>query len=339
MRKLISIVSPCYNEETNIEICHNTVKEIMDRDLPDFDYEHIFADNASSDRSVEILRQICQTDSRIKVIVNARNYGPFRSTFNALKAARGDAVLVMLPVDLQDPPELIPVFVRHWQEGAKIVYGQRMQRQEGLIMRSVRRAYYRAVSQLADVDIPVDTAEFQLIDRVVMDALLQWDDYYPYIRGMLANCGFVYDRKVVPYTWKERRRGLSKNRLFNLIDQGFNGLISFSALPLRMATLIGFCISVLSIIYAFIQLALNILPFGFSSEAGIPTIIVSIFFFSGVQLFFIGILGEYIGAIHAQLRRGAIVIERERINLPPPRIGGNSAKGAARGPDNTHHPS
>jgi len=311
----ISIVSPCYNEEANIEACYDAVRSVFEKELPDYEYEHIFADNASSDQSREILHRLAKQDLRVKVIVNARNYGPFRSTFNALRATSGQAVLVMLPVDLQDPPELLPTFVEEWEKGAKIVYGQRIERDEGIIMQKTRQLYYRMVSLLADVDIPMNTAEFQLLDRQVVDALMRYNDHYPYIRGMIANCGFVHDRKVVPYRWRQRRGGISKNRMMHLVDQGLNGLISFTGVPLRLATLIGFGLSIFSMLYAFVQLAINLLNSGSVVAPGIPTLIVAIFFFSGVQLFFIGLLGEYIGSIHAQVRRGAIVVERERINF------------------------
>lgn len=317
MRKLISIISPCYNEQDNIAPCYETVRDIFARYLPDYDYEHIFADNASLDASLDELRRIATADRRVKVIANARNYGPFRSTFNALQAARGDAVLVMLPVDLQDPPELIVDFVKGWEEGFKIVYGQRQQREEGFILRNVRRLYYRSVSRLASIDIPLNTAEFQLIDRQVVNALLRFKDHYPYIRGMIANVGFRGQSKCVPYVWRARARGMSKNRLFNLIDQGLNGIVSFTNVPLRIATLGGFLLATGAICYAIFQLAINLLVPD-AAPRGIATLITALFFFSGVQLLFIGMLGEYVASIHFQVRQGMVVVERERINLDAP---------------------
>jgi len=317
-KNLISIISPCFNEEDNVALCFEAIRDIFEKELPEYEYEHIFSDNASRDRSVEILADIAEKNPQVKVIVNARNYGPFRSTFNALKWAKGDAILVMLPVDLQDPPELLPQFVAHWADGAKIVYGQRVERDEGLIMRMIRGTYYRVVAKLADIRIPVNTGEFQLIDRQVMDALLKSNDHYPYLRGMIANCGFEDAIKIIPYRWQARRNGKSKNNFFNLIDQGMNGIISFTSVPLRISTFVGFFLAVVSLAYALIQLYINLFVSDILAPAGIPTLIVSIFFFSGVQLFFIGLLGEYIGAIHTQLRRGPMIIERRLINLSEP---------------------
>jgi glycosyltransferase involved in cell wall biosynthesis len=248
------------------------------------------------------------------VIVNARNYGPFRSCFNALRAARGDAVLVMLPVDLQDPPELIPEFVREWEGGFKIVYGQRSKREESMALRVLRKIYYQVVSRIADVQIPVDTAEFQLIDRQVADAVLCYHDHYPYIRGMIANVGFRDRAKAIPYTWRARARGKSKNRYFHLLDQGMNGIISFTNVPLRLATIMGVVLAGLSLLYAVFQFIWNLIMLG-TTPPGIATLIVAMFFFAGVQLLFIGILGEYISSIHAQVRNGPVVIESERINF------------------------
>lgn len=313
-KKRISIISPCFNEQENIAACHAAVRDLFSGPLSGYDHEHIFADNASTDASVAEIRRAAALDPHVKAIVNARNYGPFRSTFNALSTATGDAVLVMLPVDLQDPPELIPTFVQKWEEGAKIVYGQRMERAEGWLMRKVRKAYYRTVSRLAGIDIPIDTAEFQLLDRQVVDALLQFTDHYPYIRGMIANVGFRDRAVMVPYKWRERAHGMSKNRFFNLVDQGLNGMIAFTNVPMRLAAAMGFILALGSIAYSLIQLIVNVWMHG-AAPPGIATLIVALFFFSGVQLLFIGLLGEYVSSIHFQVRQGPIVIERERINF------------------------
>ncbi len=312
--KKVSIISPCFNEESNVEACWLAVKAVMEKELPGYDFEHIFVDNASTDRTVAVLRQLAASDDRVKVIINARNYGPFRSTFNALRSATGDAILVMLPVDLQDPAEMIPVFVRHWEAGAKIVYGQRTERAEGVIMRAVRGSYYRALNRFAEIDIPVDTAEFQLVDRVILDLVLETDDYYPYIRGLIANVGYSDVAVSVPYRWRERRRGMSKNRMFNLVDQAVNGLVSFTSAPLRLAAFAGFILSFFSFAYGCFQLAINLIVPGLAPP-GIPTLIVANFFLAGIQLLVIGLVGEYVAAIHQQIRRGGRVVERETINI------------------------
>jgi glycosyltransferase involved in cell wall biosynthesis len=312
-RPLISVVTPCFNEELNLEDCHRALREVFARELPDCSLEHIFCDNASNDRSVDVLRRLAHADPGVKVVVNARNYGPFRSTFNGLRHATGNAVVVMFAADLQDPPEVIAEFVREWKAGAEVVYGVRSQREEGFAMRGIRKLYYRLVSRFAGIDIPLDAGEFQLVDRSVLAALLQHDDYYPYIRGMIANCGFR--SKGVSYVWRARRKGFSKNRLYNLVDQGLNGLISFTNLPMRIAMFAGFAIALLSFLFAAFTVIANLITHGTLTVPGIPTLIVALFFFGGVQLMFLGIIGEYVSAIHFQVRKRPLVVERERINL------------------------
>ncbi len=320
--KVISVVSPCFNEEDNVEACYETVKKIFAAELPDYRLEHIFVDNCSTDRTVEILRGIAAADPNVKVVVNARNYGPFRSTFNGLRHATGDATLVMLPVDLQDPPELIPQFVRIWESGIEIVAGARSTREETFSMRLARGIFYRIVNALSDFEIQPDIGEFQLIDRKVLAAVLAHDDHYPYIRGIIASCGFR--RQVIHYTWRARKRGVTKHNLPILIDQALNGIFAFTKAPMRFCTLAGFAISAFCLLFA---LAVVVLYFLWPQVVprGITTIIVALFFLSGIQLIFIGILGEYVTAIHAQVRGGPRVIERETINignetaLPSPR--------------------
>jgi glycosyltransferase involved in cell wall biosynthesis len=312
-QKLISVVTPCFNEQHNVTDCYEAVRRVFGEQLPGYDYEHLFCDNASTDDTVTVLRDLAAQDRRVRVIVHARNFGPFCSTFNGLLNTRGDAVVVLLAADLQDPPELIAEFVRRWEAGYQVVYGVRRRREESWLMRAVRKAYYRLVSRFADIDIPADVGEFQLVDRVIVDLLRRFDDHYPYIRGMIANCGFR--ATGVAYTWKARRKGVSKNRLYHLIDQGLNGLVSFTKVPLRLCLLAGFVMAGLSILFAVVSFLVHLLYFGRIAAPGIPTLIVAFFFFSGVQLFFFGILGEYISAIHFQVRRRPLVIEKERINF------------------------
>ena len=317
-RKLISVVTPCYNEEDNVEACAAAVRRVFETELPGYDYEHIFCDNASTDRTEAILRELAAKDSRIKLILNARNFGPFRSLFNGVMAASGNAVVLFLPADLQDPPEVIPEMVKQWEAGHQIVYGIRANREEGAVMRYIRRRYYRLVKSWAEVDIPTDVGEFQLVDKVVIEALRRFEDYYPYLRGMVASCGF---RSVgIPYTWKARSRGISKNRMYHLLDQGLNGLVSFTNVPLRMCLSAGFLLAGASLLYGFASLVITFYDFFVHhirpAQPGISTLIIAVFFFAGVQLFFIGVLGEYIGAIHSQVRKRPLVVEKERVNLP-----------------------
>jgi glycosyltransferase involved in cell wall biosynthesis len=316
-RKTISIVTPCYNEEDNVRPCYAAVLDVFRNQLPGYDYEHIFCDNASTDSTPEKLRELAGADPRVKVILNARNFGPLRSTFNGVLATRGDAVLLCLPADLQDPPDLIPELVRKWEEGYEIVYGVRKQREENPLMTAVRKAYYRVVNRLASIYLPEDAGEFQLVDRKVVDALRCYEDHHPYLRGMVASCGFR--STGIDYVCKRRARGRSKASWFGMTDIALNALVSFSKVPLRLCLSFGLLLSAASIAYAFVSLIVVLIDRIFFHRAigapGIPTLIIALFFFSGVQLFFLGLLGEYISAIHSQVRKRPLVIERERLNF------------------------
>ena len=235
--------------------------------------------------------------------------------FNGLRYATGDAVVVFMPVDLQDPPELIPDFVRYWESGIEIVAGARANREESFLLRTCRKIFYGIVNGLSEFDIPKDVGEFQLIDRKVWQAVMAYDDHYPYIRGIIASVGFK--RLIVPYTWKARKRGISKNNLPRLVDQALNGIFSFTNAPMRFCIYVGFALAAFCIIYAIGTLVAAIfMPM--LAPRGTITIIVSLFFLSGIQMLFIGMLGEYVTSIHAQVRRGPTVVERELINVDQP---------------------
>ncbi|MFH1800843.1 MAG: glycosyltransferase family 2 protein [Candidatus Omnitrophota bacterium] len=307
------MVTPCRNEEENVRNCYEKLKEIFINRLPKYDFEHIFCDNCSDDETLKILREIAKKDMRVKIIANARNFGAFNSMFNGVLAASGDAVIPFLPADLQDPPEIIPEFVKHWEQGYEVVYGVRSNREESSIMQAVRRFYYRLVNRFANINIPLNVGEFTLIDKKVHEALKQYEDYFPYLRGMIANCGFR--STLVPYTWKSRQRGVSKVNLYGLVDAGLNGLISFTNVPMRLCMFVGFFIAAAAIAYAVIAFVATLFWFQGIAPPGMPTLIVALFFFSGLNLFFLGLLGEYISAIHFQVRKRPLVVERERINF------------------------
>lgn len=311
-KKLITIVTPCFNEEDGVVACHEAVKKIFDSELKDYEFEHIFCDNASNDRTVELLKNVAARDHRVKLIVNSRNFGILKNTYNGVLNATGDAILLFMPVDLQDPPELVPAFVKHWEDGNEIVYGIRAKREEGFLLMAARKVYYRLLSRLTYVDYPLNVGDFQLIDKCVLDAMRNIDDAQPFMRLMTFDCGF---KSIgVEYTWRARKYGKSRNSLLNMFDQGLNGLVSFSSAPLRLALIMGFMISGLSLLYSLCIFFLTL--FGLvHSQAGIPTVVIALFFFGGVQLFFLGVLGEYISAIFNQVRRKPLVIERERVNF------------------------
>jgi glycosyltransferase involved in cell wall biosynthesis len=313
--KTISVVTPCYNEELNVRDCYEAVKVLFEAELPGYQREHIFCDNASTDRTTEILREIASEDRCVRVIVNARNFGPLKNTYNGVMASSGDAVLLFLPADLQDPPGLLPDFVKLWEQGYEIVYGIRAEREEFWLMRSIRSVYYRMLTRFSDLDVPPGVGDFQLVDRRIVTALRKVKDGYPFMRMMTFECG---GRAIgVPYRWQARRKGFSKNRASSLFDQALNGLVSFTAAPLRLGLFAGFILALLSCVYALANLLLGLLLYRKIAEPGIMTLIVGMFFFGGVQLFFMGMIGEYVLAIYGQVREKPIVFERERINFGP----------------------
>ena len=309
--KMISVITPCYNEEVNVEICAAELKKVMEQ-LPGYDYEHIFADNASTDSTLIKLREMAAKDKHIKVISNSRNVGPFRNMWNGMKSATGDVVIPQLAADLQDPPSVIPEFVKNWEAGFLVTYGVRAKREEALIMRMARGIYYRIIKKFAAAVIPLNSGEFLLADKKVIDSILAVDDQYPYIRGLIAQTGVK--STSVSYTWVKRERGKSKNNFISLIDQAINGFVSTSRVPARLALLGGFILSFLGVAYALFTVIMVLTSNG-SAPVGIPTIIVGIFLMGGVQLLFLGLIGEYILSIHGQVRRTPPMFEIERINF------------------------
>lgn len=309
----ISVCTPCFNERDNIRRCYETIRKIFEEQLPDCEREHIFADNGSSDGTVEILREIAANDPCVKVILNMRNFGIIRSSMNGILSATGDAVFMFVPADLQDPPELMPQFVKLWREGYEVVYGTRENREEGALMRWVRKTYYGLLTSVSAVQLPMNLSDFQLLDKRVIDAMRKFEDAYPFVRAMPFQC--TSRTIAVPYTWRARVAGVSKNRLIHLIDQGLNGFIATTNVPIRLALGIGLLISICSIAYAIINVISGLLAPAPVVGAGIRTLIAGMFFFNGVIIFFLGVLGEYVLSIHQQVRRPPRVVERERLNF------------------------
>lgn len=306
----ISVVTPCYNERDNIrELCAQ-IKEVFSK-LPGCSYEHICIDNASKDGTVDILREIARQDKNLKVIVNARNFGHIRSPHHAMLEAKGDAVIV-LASDLQDPPSLIPEFIKKWEEGYKIVLGIKTTSEESPLMTLVRKTYYHLISGLSEIELVKNTTGFGLYDRAVMDVVRGIEDPYPYFRGMICDIGF--EQALVPYRQAKRRRGITKNNFYTLYDMAMLGITNHSKIPLRLATMLGFAMSAAGFVLAIGYLAAKLL-FWYKFKIGTAPVLIGFFLFSSVQLFFIGILGEYIGAIHTQVLKRPLVVEKERINF------------------------
>ena len=308
--KLISVVTPCYNEEDNVREIYEQVRQVFDS-LPGYTYEHIFADNASKDKTVAILREIVEHDKRVKVIVNARNFGHIRSPYHAILQSQGEAV-IGIAADLQDPPSLIRDFIQKWEEGYKVVLGVKAQSQEPSPIFGLRMLYYRVLRQLTDVELVEQYTGFGMYDRQVVEILRSLNDPYPYFRGLIADIGF--ESAKIAYVQPRRRRGVTKNNLYTLFDMAMLGVTSYSKVPLRLATMLGFASAALSLLVAVFYFIYKLL-FWSSFSVGLAPLVVGIFFFSSVQLFFLGIVGEYVGSVHTYVQRRPLVIERERINF------------------------
>lgn len=310
--KKLTIITPCFNEEHSVLECYERLLEIMQTHLPNYQYEHIFADNSSTDNTVTVLRQIALKDKRVKLIVNSRNVGPFGNIWNAMKRATGDAVVPMLPADLQDPPEIIPLLVERWEKGDLIVFGVRKNRQEIWLMRVLRHLYYELIQRFSTAHIPLHSGEFLIADRRVVNSLLTLKDQYPYLRGLFAQCAVRSSQ--IEYTWEKRQHGKSKNDTFALIDQAINGFVATSRIPARISLFVGFLLAICSIIFALITVLVS-LTTAESLTIGIPATIVGVFFLGGIQLFFLGLIGEYVLSIHGQVRPTPPMFEIEHINF------------------------
>jgi len=308
---LLTILTPCFNEEGNVREVYRQVKAAMES-LPAYDYEHLFIDNASTDATVAVLRELAAADKRVKVIVNTRNFGHVRSPYYGLLQARGDAVMTCV-ADLQEPPELIPQFVRKWEEGYKIVIGVKKGSQESWLMRRTRKFYYWLVGTLtSDVELVHNFTGFGLYDREVVEQARSTDEQYPYFRGLI--CDFGYERAEIPYMQPARTRGVTNHNFMSLYDIAMLGITNHSKVPLRVATMAGFTISILSLLVALGYLVAKLM-FWNELQMGTAPLLIGIYFFGAVQLFFIGILGEYIGSIHTQVHKRPLVVEKERINF------------------------
>jgi glycosyltransferase involved in cell wall biosynthesis len=313
-RKLLTVVVPCYNEEGNVREMYETIRELFAAQLSRYDYEHIFIDNASRDRTPNILRELAAQDPRVKVILNTRNFGHVRSPYYALLKSSGEAV-IGLACDFQDPPSMIPEFVAKWEQGAKVVMAVKSGSDETLLLAGVRSFYYRLVARLSSIEIVKDATGFGLYDKAVIDVLRRIDDPYPYFRGLVSDIG--YPVTTIPFYRPRRKRGITKNNFYTLYDVAMLGITNHSKVPLRFATMAGFAMGTLSLLVAMSYLVAKLL-FWYSFTVGIAPIIISLFFFSSVQLFFIGIIGEYIGAIHTYVQNRPLVIENESINFDRP---------------------
>lgn len=310
-KKLISIVSPTYNEEENIDELHTRLCLVSETLKYKYDFEFIIIDNCSQDKTVEKLRKICNDDKRFKVILNVRNFGHIRSPYHGLLQSTGEAT-IYLASDLQDPPELIPEFISAWEKGYKLVFATKPTSEGNQYISKLRSYYYKVLDKFSDVSIVKDATGFGLYDRKVIDIIVKINDPYPFFRGLVAELG--YPIKTIEFNQPKRLRGISKNNFYTLYDIAWLGFVGHSKVPIRMSAFAGFFIGSLSICAA-VVFTITKLVFWKYIPIGIAPIMIGMFFLFGLQFFFIGILGEYVGSILTYLQNRPVVIEKERINF------------------------
>lgn len=308
--KKISLFTPCYNEEENIKNMYNAVSSVM-ATLPQYDYEYVFIDNCSQDKTPEILKEIAKEDNRVKAIFNERNFGPGRSGTYGFMQTSGDAS-ICLACDFQDPPEMIPEFIRKWEEGYKVVWGKKKDSDEGRLMFAVRSLYYKIIKSFSDVPQYDNVTGFGLYDKEVLDWIRKANDPNPNLRNMIADFG--YKVAFVDYHQAKRKAGKSSYNFYRYFDTAMNSLINTSRTPLRMATFTGFILSGICFLIGLFYLILK-LVFWNSFILGTAPLVVGVFFLGSIQMLFIGIIGEYIGEILTRITNRPLVVEKDRINF------------------------
>jgi polyisoprenyl-phosphate glycosyltransferase len=310
MAKTITVLTPCYNEEGNVSEVYRQVRDAIAA-AGDYKYEHLFIDNASTDNTLNELRELAARDHNVKVIRNTRNFGHIRSPQHALYQASGDAVIGIV-ADLQDPPEMIVEMLRRWEEGYPVVITVKQSSGESGLMFWVRKQYYKLVRRLSGVETYENYTGFGLYDRKVVEVIKSFDDPYPYFRGMIAEAGFKHFD--IPYHQPARKRGVTKNNFYSLYDMAMLGITNLSKVPLRLVTFSGFVGAAVSVLVSLGYLIYKLI-FWSRFSVGIAPLVIGVFFFLSIQMLFMGIIGEYIGTIHTMVQRRPLVVEQERINF------------------------
>ena len=309
-KKTITIVVPTYNEQENIPLIYQRVSGIFADKLPDYQMEMLYIDNCSTDASRERILDLAEKDKRVKAIFNAKNFGFTRSSFYGLSQAEGDCA-VLIFADMQDPPEVIPEFVKQWEQGYKIVTGIKSKSRENPIMYLIRKIYYGLLKHISEIEHIEQFDGFGLYDQSFIKVIRGLDDPLPYFRGIVAELGF--QRKDVMYTQEKRKYGKSNFKFFKLYDLAMLGITSYSKVVMRMATLIGFGVAIISLGVAAFTFIYKLLHWD-SYPVGNAAISIGVFFFGAVQLFFVGLLGEYVLSINARTMHHPLVIEERRVN-------------------------
>lgn len=311
--KKISILIPCYNEEENVAPISQAVIETMERDLPQYEFELVFIDNDSTDQTRNILRGLCAADRRIKAIFNARNFGQFNSPYYGMLQVTGDCVIEMV-ADFQDPVEMIPKYVAEWENGYKIVIGIKTSSRENKMMYWLRSCYYKTIKKLSDVEQIEHFTGSGLYDREFIEILRNLNDPTPFLRGIVAELG--YKRKEIPYEQPRRRAGKTHNNFYRLYDAAMLSVTSYTKAGLRLATIFGSICSAASMVVALVYLVMKLIWWD-RFPAGMAPMLIGMLFLGSIQIFFIGLLGEYIMSINQRVMKRPLVIEEERLNFEP----------------------
>ena len=305
----ISIVTPTFNEEENIQKLCLGIKVQMDQ--LSIDYEHIVIDNSSTDKTIDILKEICSKDKKVKVIINTKNFGHIKSPFHGILQSTGDAC-ILLASDFQDPLDLIPIYIKKWQNGSKIVLGKKITSEENSLIFSIRKFFYKFLNKISETKLTENTTGSGIFDKSIISQLKTINDPYPYLRGLLNELSEEID--IIEFNQPKRLAGVTKNNIFTLYDIGMLGIIKHSRAPLRFVTFLGFVLSFFSFITAFIYFIYKII-FWNSFEVGIAPLVIGIFGFASIQVLLLGIIGEYVGILLIHIRNLPLVIEKERINF------------------------
>jgi glycosyltransferase involved in cell wall biosynthesis len=305
----ISIVTPTFNEEENIQKLCLGIKVQMEQ--LNIDYEHIVIDNSSTDKTIDILKEICSKNKRVKVIINTKNFGHIKSPFHGILQSTGDAC-ILLASDFQDPLDLIPIYIKKWQNGSKIVLGKKITSEENSLIFSIRKFFYKFLNKISETKLTENTTGSGIFDISIISQLKKINDPYPYLRGLLNELSEEID--IIEFNQPKRLAGVTKNNIFTLYDIGMLGIIKHSRAPLRFVTFLGFVLSFFSLITAFIYFIYKII-FWNSFEVGIAPLVIGIFGFASIQVLLLGIIGEYVGILLIHIRNLPLVIEKERINF------------------------
>ena len=309
--KKISVLIPCYNEEENVVPISEAVIKTLTKELPEYDYELVFIDNDSQDRTRSLIRQLCNENPKIKAIFNARNFGQFNSPYYGMLQITGDCVIEMV-ADFQDPVELIPQYVHEWEKGYKIVIGIKTSSKENRLMYWLRGCYYKMMKKLSDVEQIEQFTGSGLYDRDFIEVLRNLDDPTPFLRGIVAELGFKI--KQIPYEQPKRRAGETKNHFYQLYDAAMLSITSYTKAGLRLATIFGSICSLISMVVAVVYLVMKLMYWD-RFPAGMAPVLIGMCFLGSVQIFFIGLMGEYILSINARVMKRPLVIEEERLNF------------------------